>query len=120
MSGCARLWAGLAIAVLAGVAYTAFSEWRNVYRLGYWAYTDAMPARARHWPVALMQWLLYLRSSSWACACPRYNVPNVVTVNPMADCAHACAHGSCPGCGGGRRGAVHGAESAWPVGRGGA
>ena len=39
-----------------GVAYTAFSEWRNVYRLS--AYTDAMPLVLGIGLSPLMQWIL--------------------------------------------------------------
>jgi hypothetical protein len=53
-----RPWAGLAVAVLAGVAYTAFSEWRNVYRLGAWTYTDAMPLVLGIGLAPLLQWVL--------------------------------------------------------------
>lgn len=49
---------GLAKLLIGGVAYTAFSEWFNVYRLGSWAYSDAMPTL---WGIGLapiLQWLL--------------------------------------------------------------
>jgi hypothetical protein len=49
---------GLALLLVVGVAYTAFSEWLNVYRLGSWAYADAMPTL---WGIGLapiLQWLL--------------------------------------------------------------
>ncbi len=36
-------WRGAAIAVGLGVAYTAWSEWHNVYRAGSWAYMPSMP-----------------------------------------------------------------------------
>jgi hypothetical protein len=75
-----RPWAGLAIAVLAGVAYTAFSEWRNVYRLGYWAYTDAMPLVLGIGLSPLMQWVV---------------VPALIVVGlrlPAVQCSQ-CRHG---------------------------
>ena len=31
------------VATLSGLAYTAFSEWQNVYRAGSWSYAPAMP-----------------------------------------------------------------------------
>lgn len=49
---------GLALLLIGGVAYTVFSEWFNVYRLGSWAYADAMPTL---WGIGLapiLQWLL--------------------------------------------------------------
>lgn len=49
---------GLALLLIGGVAYTAFSEWFNVYRLGSWGYTAAMPTV---WGIGLspiLQWLL--------------------------------------------------------------
>jgi hypothetical protein len=53
-----RPWAGGAIAIIAGLIYTAYSEWRNVYQLGSWAYTDAMPLVFGIGLAPLLQWLL--------------------------------------------------------------
>ena len=58
-------WRGLAILLTSGVAYTVFSEWRNVYRLGSWSYTDAMPTL---WGIGLApitQWLLVPILTLW-------------------------------------------------------
>src|SRR5450830_226880 len=38
-----RPWAGGAIVVLGAMAFTAWSEWYNVYRAGSWSYTASMP-----------------------------------------------------------------------------
>jgi hypothetical protein len=53
-----RPLAGVAAAILAGVAYTAFSEWLNVYVRGSWSYTDSMPLLAGIGVSPLLQWLL--------------------------------------------------------------
>ena len=49
---------GLAAAIPAGVAYTALSEWLNVYVKGSWAYTDAMPLVFGIGLAPLLQWLV--------------------------------------------------------------
>jgi hypothetical protein len=41
-----------------GVAYTAWSEWRNVYQLGSWQYADSMPTLAGIGLLPLLQWAL--------------------------------------------------------------
>lgn len=43
---------------MTGVAYTAFSEWLNVYRLGSWAYTQAMPLLGGIGITPLLQWVI--------------------------------------------------------------
>lgn len=48
---------GLAMLLAIGLAYTVFSEWRNVYPLSSWAYAGAMPTL---WGIGLapiLQWL---------------------------------------------------------------
>ena len=40
------------------MAYTVFSEWFNVYRLGSWAYADAMPTLGGIGLAPILQWLL--------------------------------------------------------------
>jgi hypothetical protein len=50
-------WRGGAICVAAGMIYAAFSEWRNVYRLGSWAYTPSMPLVFGVGLTPLLQWL---------------------------------------------------------------
>jgi hypothetical protein len=52
-----RPLAGLALAVTAGVAYTVVSEWRNVYRVGSWAYTETMPLIFGIGLSPLIQWV---------------------------------------------------------------
>lgn len=54
----ARPWRGGAIVIATGVAYTAYSEWRNVHQLGSWAYTEAMPLVFGIGLSPLLQWLL--------------------------------------------------------------
>ncbi|MGB8338490.1 MAG: hypothetical protein WCD07_07710 [Burkholderiales bacterium] len=46
------------IAWLLGLAYTSWSEWRNVYLLGSWQYADSMPTIAGVGLLPLMQWAL--------------------------------------------------------------
>jgi hypothetical protein len=41
-----------------GLAYTAWSEWRNVYLLGSWQYADSMPTLAGIGLLPLLQWTL--------------------------------------------------------------
>lgn len=51
-----RPLAGSAIAIPAGIAYTAFSEWRNVFVVGAWAYTQSMPQVVGIGLSPLLQW----------------------------------------------------------------
>jgi hypothetical protein len=51
-------WAGSAIAVAGALAYTAWSEWYNVYRAGRWAYTASMPLIFGIGLSPLLQWLI--------------------------------------------------------------
>lgn len=53
-----RPWRGGAIAILAGVSYTAYSEWYNVYQAGYWAYSSSMPLVFGIGLSPLLQWIL--------------------------------------------------------------
>jgi hypothetical protein len=50
--------AGGTMLVALGLGYTAFSEWYNVYRLGSWAYADAMPLVFGIGLTPLLQWLI--------------------------------------------------------------
>ena len=52
-----RPWPGLAAAIPAGMAYTAFSEWLNVSVRGAWAYAAAMPQVVGIGVAPLLQWL---------------------------------------------------------------
>jgi hypothetical protein len=64
-SAAARTWRwptqrpalGIAAAIAAGVAYTAFSEWLNVSVRGSWAYADAMPVIGGIGLSPLLQWV---------------------------------------------------------------
>jgi len=49
---------GAAVAVVAGLAYTVFSEWFNVSVRGSWAYSPAMPQLFGLGLSPLLQWLL--------------------------------------------------------------
>jgi hypothetical protein len=49
---------GAAVAVVAGLAYTALSEWLNVSVRGSWAYTPAMPQLFGLGLSPLLQWLV--------------------------------------------------------------
>lgn len=50
--------AGIAIAVVSGLAYTVFSEWLNVSVRGSWAYAESMPRISGIGVAPLLQWLL--------------------------------------------------------------
>ncbi len=51
-------WTGGAMYMLGTVAYAAWSEWRNVYRTGGWAYSAAMPTLAGIGLAPLLQWIV--------------------------------------------------------------
>lgn len=53
-----RPWAGGAIFVTGAMAYTAWSEWYNVYRAGSWSYTASMPLIFGIGLSPLLQWLI--------------------------------------------------------------
>lgn len=53
-----RPLAGLGIACAAGLSYTAFSEWLNVFVRGSWAYAPSMPRLAGIGVAPLLQWVL--------------------------------------------------------------
>lgn len=53
-----RPWAGIAIVVPGAIAYTAWSEWYNVYSAGSWAYTQSMPVVLGIGLSPLLQWLI--------------------------------------------------------------
>lgn len=50
--------AGGVIAVIGAVAFTAWSEWYNVYRAGSWSYTASMPLIFGIGLSPLLQWLI--------------------------------------------------------------
>jgi len=67
---------GLPVLLLGGVAYTAFSEWRNVYRLGSWAYSEQMPTILGIGALPLAQWIVVPVVALWFLrrrggSCPR-------------------------------------------------
>lgn len=53
-----RPWAGGAMVVTGAVAYTAWSEWYNVYRAGSWGYSAGMPLIFGIGLSPLLQWLI--------------------------------------------------------------
>ncbi len=53
-----RPWTGGAIVVIGAMAFTAWSEWYNVYRAGNWDYTASMPMIFGIGLSPLLQWLV--------------------------------------------------------------
>jgi hypothetical protein len=53
-----RPWTGGVIVVLGALAFTAWSEWYNVYRAGNWSYTASMPTIFGVGLSPLLQWLI--------------------------------------------------------------
>ncbi len=53
-----RPWTGGAIVVIGTMAFTAWSEWYNVYRVGNWGYTASMPMVFSIGLSPLLQWLI--------------------------------------------------------------
>lgn len=53
-----RPWAGGAIVVIGALAFTAWSEWYNVYRAGSWGYTSSMALIFGIGLSPLLQWLV--------------------------------------------------------------
>ena len=53
-----RPWTGGAIVVIGAMAFTAWSEWYNVYRTGAWAYAPDMPTVYGIGLSPLLQWLI--------------------------------------------------------------
>lgn len=51
-------WSGGAVATMFGLAYTAYSEWYNVYQAGAWAYSARMPLVFGIGLAPLLQWLV--------------------------------------------------------------
>lgn len=56
---------GLAVLWASGVAWTAFSEWRHVYRLESWAYAESMPTVAGIGLAPLAQWVIVPGLALW-------------------------------------------------------
>jgi hypothetical protein len=53
-----RFWMGGMMLIAMGMGYAVFSEWYNVYRIGSWAYSEAMPLIYGIGITPLMQWLV--------------------------------------------------------------
>jgi hypothetical protein len=53
-----RPWSGGVVAIFFGLAYTAYSEWYNVYEAGAWAYSASMPLIFGIGLAPLLQWLV--------------------------------------------------------------
>lgn len=53
-----RPWTGGAIVVIGVTAYTAWSEWYNVYRAGNWGYAASMPLIFGIGLSPLLQWII--------------------------------------------------------------
>ena len=53
-----RPWTGGVIFVIGAVAFTAWSEWYNVYRIGNWGYAASMPMIFGIGLSPLLQWLI--------------------------------------------------------------
>ena len=53
-----RPWTGGVIVVIGAMAFTAWSEWYNVYRAGNWGYTASMPMIFGIGISPLLQWLI--------------------------------------------------------------
>ena len=53
-----RPWTGGAIVVIGAIAFTAWSEWYNVYRAGNWGYTASMPLIFGIGLSPLLQWII--------------------------------------------------------------
>ncbi len=53
-----RPWAGGAVVVIGAMAFTAWSEWYNVYRAGNWSYAASMPLIFGIGLTPLLQWLI--------------------------------------------------------------
>jgi uncharacterized membrane protein YqjE len=53
-----RPWSGGIMIVIGAIAFTAWSEWYNVYRAGSWGYTASMPLIFGIGLSPLLQWLI--------------------------------------------------------------
>ena len=53
-----RPWFGTVVVILVALVYTVFSEWRNVYWLGSWAYRSEMPRVLGIGVAPLLQWVV--------------------------------------------------------------
>jgi hypothetical protein len=53
-----QAWFGGSVMIAAGLAFTAFNEWYNVYRADAWSYAASMPLVAGIGLAPLMQWIV--------------------------------------------------------------
>jgi hypothetical protein len=67
-------WLGGLLMVTAGLVYTVFSEWYNVYQIGAWSYAATMPLVGGIGLSPLLQWLvvpsLMVMAMRWLSARP--------------------------------------------------
>lgn len=56
---------GLAVLWASGLAWTVFSEWRHVFKLGSWAYVETMPTVAGIGLAPLAQWVIVPGLALW-------------------------------------------------------
>lgn len=56
---------GAAVLLGIGIAYTAFSEWYNVYQVNAWAYTPQMPLVGGIGVTLMLQWLVVPTLMLW-------------------------------------------------------
>ena len=63
----ARPLAGCVIVIIGAMAFTVWSEWNNVYRIGGWAYAPAMPTIYGIGLSPLLQWLFIPPAMVFAC-----------------------------------------------------
>jgi hypothetical protein len=61
----ADVWRGGALALSLGLAYTVWSEWRNVFVLELWTYSSKMPVVDGVVLLPLLQWIV-VPIASWA------------------------------------------------------
>jgi hypothetical protein len=61
----AGVWRGGALALSLGLAYTVWSEWRNVFVLELWTYSSKMPVVDGVVLLPLLQWIV-VPIASWA------------------------------------------------------
>lgn len=66
-------WSGGAIVTVGAVAFTAWSEWYNVYQIGSWGYTASMPMILGIGLSPLLQWLILppLITIAYRALCPK-------------------------------------------------